>query len=226
MKRLLTLALIISCGTFAACGKKADHAASIPAPTPAAPAGGQEKPAAPPAEPSEDDAERAKKQAAMDYATMEDTYLNDPRAQWASTAKASSTFGDTGGATASEVNVATNVIGAVDEKSWTNNNQDVGFDRLQVGFAKPVSATEVRIVFPSGAGAEAVSKLELADEKGSWTTVWSGLSTQKRDSRGGRTWYVQKFDKTAFKANAVQITIANNVQRGYKVVDAVQLVGE
>jgi hypothetical protein len=41
-----------------------------------------------------------------------------------------------------------------------------------------------------------------------------------------RTWFVQKFDKTKFPTRAVKITIANNVQRSYKVVDAVQLVGE
>jgi hypothetical protein len=37
---------------------------------------------------------------------------------------------------------------------------------------------------------------------------------------------VRKFDKTKTPTKAVKITIANNVQSGYKVVDAVQLVGE
>jgi hypothetical protein len=46
------------------------------------------------------------------------------------------------------------------------------------------------------------------------------------DPRGSRTWFVRKFDKTSYAASAAKITIANNVQRGYKVVDAVQLVGD
>ena len=217
------MALIISSVTLAGCTKKTEHTASMPA-TPSS--AQQSAPSVAPTEPSQDEAERAKKQELMDYATMEDQYINDPRAQWANSAKASSTFGDDGGAKPSEVNVAANATGAVDGKTWTNNHQDVGFDWLQVGFAKPVTATEVRIVFESGNGVEAVSKVELADEQGNWTTVWSGLSATKADSRGNRTWFVQKFDKTAFKANAVKVTLANNVQRGYKVVDAVQLVGD
>lgn len=161
----------------------------------------------------------------MDYATMEDTYINDPKAQWAASGKASSTFGDDDGHP-SEVNVASNIVGALDTKSWTNNKQDVGLDWLEAGFAKPVSATEVRVVFDGGEGAEAVSKVELQDTQGSWHTVWSGLSDVKRDQRGNRTWFVKTFEKTPYQANAAKITIANNVQRGYKVVNAVQLVGE
>jgi hypothetical protein len=48
----------------------------------------------------------------------------------------------------------------------------------------------------------------------------------KADNRGSRTWFVRKFEKTAYPVNAVKITIANDVQRGYKVVDAVQLIGD
>lgn len=179
-----------------------------------------------PAPPSQDDADRARKQAMLDYATMEDQYMNDPHAQWASSATASSTFGDENGAQPSDVNVASNATGAVDGKAWTNNRQDVGFDWLQVGFDKPVFATEIRVVFNSGMGVEAVSKLEVEDVQGHWVTVWSGLSDEKIDERGDRTWFVRKFDKTKTPTKTVKITIANNVQRGYKTIDAVQLVGE
>lgn len=161
----------------------------------------------------------------MDYATMEDSYINDPHAQWATTGKASSTFGDERGEP-SPSNLASNIAGAVDGESWTNNHLDVGMDWLEASFAKPVAATEVRVVFQNGAGVEAVSKVELQDAQGKWNTVWSGLSDVKRDDRGNRTWFVRTFEKTAYPVNAVKITIANNVQRAYKVVDAVQLVGE
>jgi len=225
MKPNLTLLLILSCLALASCAKKAEQTASTSTPPPATQQQAAPAPAPAP-EPSQDDSERAKKQALLDYATMEDTYINDSHAQWASSAKASSTFGDDNGRTPSEGSMPANVVGPVDGKTWTNNHQDVGFDWLEAGFTKPVTATEVRVVFYSGEGVEAVSKLELADEQGHWTTVWSGLSATKRDQRGGRTWLVQKFDKTAFKATAVKVTIANNVQQGYKVIDAVQLVGE
>jgi hypothetical protein len=230
MKQTVTAGLILACLIMSACGKKPEQAATDAAAAGAAPAATNEQSASasapvPAADPTEEQEERAKKQALMDYATMEDQYINDPHAQWAATGKASSEFGDDHGDPA-DSNKATNVAGAVDGKTWTNNKQDVGMDWLEATFAKPVSATEVRVVFPSGDGVEAVSKIELQDTQGTWNTVWSGLSDVKEDGRGNRTWFVKKFEKTAYQAKAVKITIANNVQRGYKVVDAVQLVGE
>jgi hypothetical protein len=227
MKQTVTAGLILACLTLSACGKKPEQAAadSAPAATEEQTASESASAPAPAAEPTAEQAERAEKQALMDYATMEDQYINDTHAQWAATAKASSEFGDDRGDPA-DSNKATNVAGAVDGKTWTNNKQDVGMDWLEAAFAKPVSATEVRVVFQSGEGVEAVSKVELQDTQGNWNTAWSGLSDVKADRRGNRTWFVKKFDKTAYQAKAVKITIANNVQRGYKVVDAVQLVGE
>lgn len=223
MKTLTVSVLLLSSLMLAACGKKAEAPAESAPPTAAsehsAPAPAQA------ADNSADAEERAKKQALMDYATMEDTYINDPKAQWAASGKASSTFGDDNGEPA-QSNLASNIVGTLDMKSWTNNKQDVGMDWLEAGFAKPVAATEVRVVFDSGAGVEAVSKVELQDTQGTWHTVWSGLSDVKRDQRGSRTWFVKTFEKTAYQANAAKITIANNVERGYKVVNAVQLVGE
>jgi hypothetical protein len=228
MKQILLPVLILSSLIVAACGKKAEQAS--PDATSAAASttdGATPAPAAeaPQADPSQDAADRAQKQALMDYATMEDNYINDARAQWATTGKASSTFGDDNGEPA-QSNLASNIAGAVDGTTWTNNHQDIGMDWLEASFAKPVAATEVRVVFADGAGVEAVSKVELRDAQGKWNTVWSGLSDDHRDERGHRTWLVRTFEKTAYPVNAVKITIANNVQRGYKVVDAVQLVGE
>jgi hypothetical protein len=227
MKQTLTAALILVSLVIAACGKKSEPTATDAAPPAATEESGAATASAssPAAEPSEEEAERARKQSLMDYSTMEDQYINDPQAQWAASAKASSEFGDDNGEPA-DSNRAKNVVGAVDGNTWTNNKQDVGMDWLEATFAKPVAATEVRVVFSDGDGVEAVSKVELQDTQGNWNTVWSGLSDVKRDQRGSRTWFVRKFEKTTYQAKAVKVTIANNVQRGYKVVDAVQLVGE
>lgn len=221
MKHVIALSLVASVLLLSGCKRK-DHDAQHQA-QPAAPA--EVKAPVAQAEPTADDADRAKKQSLLEYATMEDQYINDPHAQWANSASASSTFGDDNGKP-SEVNAPSNVIGPLHDKSWTNNHQDVGFDWLQAGFAKPVLATEVRVVFERGQGVEAINKIELQGTDGQWTTIWSGLSDAKIDNRGSRTWFVRKFDKTAAPVNGVKITIANNVQRGYKVINAVQLVGE
>jgi hypothetical protein len=182
--------------------------------------------AVPAADKTEAQRELEEKQALMDYATMEDKYINDPRAQWASGAKASSTFGDEDGKTPADSSLAINMQGPVDSKEWTNNHQDMGFDTIELTYAKPATANEVRVVLRHGEGAEAISKVELQDTNGKWNTAWSGISEVKRDQRGGRTWFVRSFEKTAYKANAVKVTFANNLQRGYKDVNAVQLVGD
>lgn len=227
MKTTTRLALLLSPLILIACSKKEPEAAPAPvvvaAPAPAAVAA-PAAPAAPAAAPAElTDEQRAtqKKQALLDFATREDKYMNDPRAQYGETVKVSSTFGDPKPSTSS---MGSNAIGAVDGKEWTNNNQDIGFDWIEFGYARPVQATEVRLVINEGA--QALTKIELQDTEGKWNTVWSGLSDLKNEEHGNRTWFVKSFDKTPYKVKAVKYTIANNVQKGYKVVDAAQLVGD
>nr|WP_315487130.1 hypothetical protein [uncultured Undibacterium sp.] len=231
---LFSTLLAISCLIMVGCNKKpadtpavasasASAAASAPATTAPAPTPTK---SAEPAEETPEQREMAKKKALMDYAKMEDQYINDSKAQWASDAKASSTFGERNNASPSSSNLAMNTKGSVDGKNWTNNNQDIGFDWLELSYEKPVSATEVRVVFEGGDGVEAISKIELQSTDGKWNTVWEGISDQKEDKRGNRTWFVRSFEKTGYKAKAIKVTVANNLERGYKVIDAVQLVGE
>ena len=210
---LLLPLLIVAC-------KKADTTVPPTLPTPAPVAA----PSAPnPAELSDEQRAQAEKKDALDYATMEDKYINDPRAQWASSATASSTFGEPDPA---DSNMAKNVTGKVDGNDWTNNNQSIGFDTLEVSYDKPVAATEVRLVVPGGDGIDTISKVELQDTDGKWYAIWSGVPDGKHDERGPRSWYVRSFDKTPYKVKVVKYTIANNLHHGYKKVDAAQLVGD
>ena len=168
--------------------------------------------------------ELAKKQAQLDYATMEDTYINDPKAQWASSAKASSTFGDDRGEP-NPSNLAKNVIGKADGKTWTNNNQDIGFDWVEVGFDKPVHATEVRFVLSNRDATKSVSKVELIEANGTKHEVWSGISDVEPESRGNRTWFVKKLEATPYQVVGAKLSLANSMASGYKEVDAAQIVG-
>jgi hypothetical protein len=220
-KVLWVLAFIV---VLASCQKKSDEAPNADA-GPAAPA--TQAPAQPPAqtrEPTQAERERAEKQAALDYATMEDSYLNDAKGQWAQSATVSSVFGETGSSGPSDVNKAQNIVGKPDGREWTNDQQDMGFDSFEATFAKPVHATGVRVVFSKGN--EAVSKVELKGVDGTYTTVWSGLNEDPEDRRGSRHWFVRQFAATPQPVQAVKVTLANSVEPGYKVVDAVQLIGE
>jgi hypothetical protein len=226
MKKSLLLTLLLSSIAVVGCKKAEDKAPETPTTTaeqaPVAAPATETKPA----ELTDAQKELAEKQKLMDYATMEDTYMNDPKAQWAATATASSTFGDEEGKTPSDSNLAKNITGKVDGNTWHNNNQDIGFDWIELGYEKPVSATEVRLVMPNGNAPESISKVELQDTDGKWNTIWSGISDTKNDDRGRRTWFVKTFPKTAYQVKAVKYTLANNVSHGYKQVDAAQLVGE
>ena len=225
MKNLsLITALMLSLGV-AACHKKetkqeerARAPAVVQAPV-AMPA------ATPPAAQTSEERERAEKQAKLDYATMEDKYMNDPRAQWASSAKASTTYGERDGK-ASDSYLPKGATGPIDGERWANDRTDLGFDWLELGFAKAVNATEIRIVFPFNDGVETVSKVELQDTDGNWHTVWSGINDDKDGDSVRRAWFVKAFEKTAYRAKAMKVTIANSLKGGYKKIDAVQLVGD
>lgn len=179
------------------------------------------------AEPSEEARARAAQQAKLDYATMEDGYINDAKAQWAASAKASSTYGVEAGVEpdAEGGYVPMQATGAVNGSYWSNRSRDIGFDWLALEYAKPVHASEVRIALTQGRGVKGITKIELIDGTGQAHAVWSGLSDGKPDERGDRTWIVRKFEPTTYQAKGVKLTFANNVENDYSYVDAVQLIG-
>ncbi|MGY3267028.1 hypothetical protein [Lysobacter sp. HA35] len=225
MHKGIATASLIALATLAGCKKHdaeapADAAATTPAPAPAA------APAETPA-PAAADPAKSEAQAKLDYSTMEDSYINDANAQWAVAAKASSAFGDANKlpSESHDQNTAWQATGAVNGDEWTNNNQDIGFDWLQLDYERPVSATEVRAVLDEDA-VKSITKVELIGVDGAAHTVWSGISDTGRDERGSRTWFVRKFDGTPYPVKSVKLTFANNVSSGYKTVDAVQLVGK
>lgn len=226
--RLSALALLSAALVLSACSKKEpapDAATATPAPA-AAPA-----PAPAPAvsaEPSEEERKRAQLQGKLDYANMEQRFLSDGLAQWASSAQASSGFRDKPEVVKADPTKgrAWKAVGAPDGDEWSQQSQDMGLDWLETRYAKPVRATEVRAVMLNSDAVKAITKIELVDEAGALQAVWSGISEFKRDERGPRTWLVQSFPKTDKPIVGVRLTFANAVSSGYKEVDAVQLVGE
>jgi hypothetical protein len=190
---------------------------------PAAPvAGAPVASAAPAAAPSAEEREAARKQAQIEWALKQDEIKNDPNGQWATDARASSTFNDAKGNTSYAANQATgepNVqVYSTTPQAWSAKTPDSGIEWLELTFAKPVHATAVRVRESSGSGA--LIKIELFDEKGAAHTVWSGT-----DSTKDLNYLIAEFTKTAFITNRVKLTLATNVVSGWNQIDAVQLVG-
>ena len=230
MKKISTLLFVLcSSVVLVACNKKADQIPAAEQSTPVvatAPVVAAPVTPATPVQETEEQKEAARKRDLMDYSTMEEKYLTDTRGQWASSAKASSSFGDANKTEAKRLESAMKATGAPDTNTWTNNNYELGFDWLELNYDKPVAATEVRVVLDAGKGSEALSKIELQDESGKWNVVWADISDIKRDQRGKRTWFVKNFAKTSYKVKAVKVSFANNLEHSYKEVDAVQLIGD
>jgi hypothetical protein len=234
----LTIAAMLSLG---ACKKTDDasavEAAAEPATGPAQDAGGSAPtngadPAEDGAKPDEADSQAARarkeQQDKLDYATTEDGYINDANGQWATSATASSSFGDANDAEpdSHDGNTPWRATGAPDGDNWTNNSQDVGFDWIKLKYDNAVAPAEVRAVFSGNEAPEAITKVELIDTAGKSHVVWSGLSDTGRDERGQRTWFVRTVENADYTADTVKLTFANNVASGYKTVDAVQLVAK
>lgn len=186
MNTISRTAIALSCLlALAACNKKPSEEAVATA-TPA-------EATAPAAEPTAEERERAEKEAKLAYSMMEDQYINDTKAQWATSAKASSTFGEKGDSMPKtpEESRAWKATGKPDGYEWSQLNHDTGMDWLELGFATPVQATAVRAVFISSEAVESIAKVELIDVSGATIPVWSGLSDVKPDQRGDRTWFVR-----------------------------------
>jgi hypothetical protein len=178
--------------------------------------------AAPAAPAAAVDRETARKQAQIEWALKQDEIRNDPNGQWATQAKASSTFNDAKGNASYSPNQATGEPNvqtySTTSQAWSSKTADSGIEWIELTFARPVHATAVRVRESSGSGA--VIKIELFDEKGVAQTVWSGADPTKE-----LNFLIAEFQKTTFKTNRVKLTLATNVVSGWNQIDAVQLVG-
>jgi len=162
------------------------------------------------------------------YRLMEDRYIRDPIAQWAESARSGYSVGgeSTDAVTQPDPGAPTAAVGPVDGQSWINTHEDEGVDWLQLGYARPVQATAVRVVMYGRPTVKSITRVDLIDEAGEIRTAWTGESEVAEDLRGNRTWFVREFELTPFKVVGVKLFFGNKVAPGPKRVDAVQLVGQ
>ncbi len=239
MKSTLLALAVTAALTLGACDRADDTSATDTATTAQQAGDGDEAIQAPEANttpeaaPADDAAaaaaeQRQERQSKLDYASMEDGYLNDASGQWASSATASTSFGNANDKPADSHAPSTpwQATGVPNGGEWQNDNQDVGFDWIQLKYANAVTPAEVRAVLHGNEAIESITKVELIDTTGKSHLLWSGLSDAHQDKRGPRTWYVKQVKDANYMTDTVKLTFANNVASGYKEVDAVQLVGK
>lgn len=224
--------LLLGLATVAACGKKPETE-SAAAPQATAPQATVPAPAATTAPAPQDEAallQAAEKKAAVERAMKEQALLDEPKGQWATSASASSTYAadkapaSTAGYTPMRATGKPDVEHYGDsDNGWATEKTDAGIEWLELGFAKPVNATEIRIRQNNAPGA--IVKLELIDEAGAKHTVWEGLDETAYEPRTF-AWFSRSFERTAYKAKGARITLATNAVPGWNEIDAVQLIGE
>ena len=228
MNRIAKLTLLfapVGLLVLGGCGKKAaitKQAAAQPPAPPAASAPAATGAGAGAGASDKAQADTTAKLAAAEWALRQEAIKNDPDGQWAVAATASSTYADaTGDAqwSANQVVGTPNVEHYTDDgRAWAPKTQDGGIEWLDVRFAKPVLATEVRVRESCGSGA--IIRLELFDELGVAHTIWAGA-----DPTTELNYLLIKFPKTTYTSSRVKVTMASNAVSGWNAIDAVQLVG-
>ncbi len=167
--------------------------------------------------------EAPSRKAAAQWSLHQDDIKNDPDGQWATSATASSSYTNHLGNDTFSPMQATgvpNVESYSDNgKAWAPSTQDGGIEWLDLKYAKPVHATEVRVRESQGSGA--VVKVELIDDAGVAHRIWTGDDPTKE-----LNYLLLKFPVTSYKVNRVKVTLATNAVPGWNEIDAVQLVGK
>ena len=139
--------------------------------------------------------------------------------QWATTAEASSEYGDTDWAAHQATGAPDTPVCGDHETAWASASAD-GVEWLQVGYVTPVIPTQVRIV--QSHNPSHVIQVELVDLSGAYHTIYSGRSQAPGSCPYTLSIPVQE---ASYQAVAVKITIDQTALVDWNEIDAVELIG-
>lgn len=163
---------------------------------------------------------------AIDRALAESRITSDPNGQWATTAVASSAFGDgveRAPFSPLQATGAPNVVQyGTSSMAWTSKRAGAGIEWLQVGFEKPVHATALRVRQTFAPGA--IIKIELLDEASVAHTVFDEID-ETHYPTWNVAWFERTFERTDYRVTGAKITLNSITARVWHEIDAVQLVG-
>ena len=95
-------------------------------------------------------------------------------------------------------------------------------DWLELPFAKPVYAVEVRVRQNDAAGA--IAKIEAIEADGTAHVWWEGVDPHQAPAVREIVWFGVRVPKTSYLVVRVKLTLNLASGPGYKEIDAVQLV--
>ncbi len=147
----------------------------------------------------------------------------DTNGQWATSATAGSQYGRTGYSAAQATGAPNVPVAGNSPDAWCPAVRDKGVDWLEVIFAKPVRATEVRVRQNDASGA--IAKVEAFEPDGTAHIWWEGVDPYKMPGMREIVWFAVRVPRTAYLVARVKLTLNLASGPGYKEIDAVQLVG-
>jgi hypothetical protein len=153
----------------------------------------------------------------------ETAVVGDPAGQWAASAQASSQYGP-GERSASRASGAPDVPGMDDHPNgWAPATRDRGTEWLELTFAKPVRASEVRVRQNHGPGA--IVKVEAIEPGGRSHVWWEGVDPYGQHGEGrDAVWFAVRVPPTDYPVAKVKLTLNLAAHPRWKQIDAVQLV--
>jgi hypothetical protein len=141
--------------------------------------------------------------------------------QWAVAARASSEYRATD-YSAAQATGAPNVSRHGDNaRAWAPKTADAGEEWLELTFAEPMRAEGVRVIQSFNPGA--IIRIEVSDEAGAATTVWTGPDATVYP-RGEIGVLAVTFPPTAQPVVRVKVVLDTRSVSGWNEIDAVELI--
>lgn len=145
----------------------------------------------------------------------------DPAGQWAATAQARTQYGKDV-YSASQATGAPNVpLAGNSAQAWCPATRQGGLDWLELTFARPVPAVEVRVRQTDASGG--IAKVEAFEPNGTAHTWWEGVDPHRPAVRE-IVWFTVRVPRTSYPVARIKLTLNLDSGPGYKQIDAVQLV--
>jgi len=156
-------------------------------------------------------------------AVVEADILGDARGQWASAARASTEYGPAD-YSAQQARGAPDVRSYNDDAhAWAPSASERQLEWLELTFAKPVRASELRVRQSYTPGT--IVKVEAFAPDGSAQVLWAGRDANVYPP-GRIAWFLLRFPATTQPVERIRITLDTPAAKGWKEIDAVQLLGE
>jgi hypothetical protein len=148
--------------------------------------------------------------------------IADPAGQWAASARAGSEYGKTQNSAGRATGAPNVTVVGNSPDAWCPAVRNVGMDWLEVTFANPVSAVEVRARQSEASGA--IAKVEAIEPDGTAHVWWEGTDPYKAPTIREIVSFGVRVPRTAYLVARVKFTLNLASGPGYKQIDAVQLL--